>query len=240
MAVNQYGGMMSLISIRDSFRPVRANQRIRVLGVTIMFVLVWSAAQFVGVERFNAFYGNVLIFLAYLFTRGPRSTWWTTSSCAAGLYVIREIFVRDGLYGRWGWRGNLAYVVTLAAMVPFMVTDALHRLRRSRVRRRRLLAVSWACRSQGCCTTCCVAAWTWQPNGAWSRRKAWCRCWRRPRDATLCPATRRRPRRPTSPLRCAAGDPSSMKRTGDGRSYAPGASGASRTLARFASRSEFP
>ena len=122
MAVNQYGGMMSLISIRDSFKPVRANQRIRVAGIAIMFVLVWGAAQFVGVERFNAFYGNVLIFLAYLFTP------WTAINLVdyffvrRGLYVIREIFVRDGLYGRWGWRGNAAYLISLAAMVPFMVT----------------------------------------------------------------------------------------------------------------------
>ncbi len=122
MAINQYGGMMSLISIRDSFRPVRANQRIRVAGITVMFVVVWGTAQFVGVERFNAFYGNVLIFLAYLFTP------WTAINLVDyffvrhGLYVIGEIFERDGIYGRWGWRGNLAYLVTLAAMVPFMVT----------------------------------------------------------------------------------------------------------------------
>ncbi len=122
MAINQYGGMMSLISIRDSFRPVRPNQRIRVIGIALMFFTVWGVARFVGVERFNTFYGNVLIFLAYLFTP------WTAINLVdyffvrRGLYVIREIFSPNGLYGRWGWRGNVAYVVTLAAMVPFMVT----------------------------------------------------------------------------------------------------------------------
>ena len=122
MAINQYGGMMSLISIRDSFKPVVSTHRIRALGIAIMFVLVWGIAQFVGVERFNAFYGNVLIFLAYLFTP------WTAINLVdyffvrRGLYVIREIFAPAGIYGRWGWRGNVAYVVSLAAMVPFMVT----------------------------------------------------------------------------------------------------------------------
>ena len=122
MAINQYGGMMSLISIRDSFKPVVSNHRIRALGIGIMFVLVWGIAQFVGVERFNEFYGNVLIFLAYLFTP------WTAINLVdyfyvrRGLYVIREIFAPNGIYGRWGWRGNVAYVVSLAAMVPFMVT----------------------------------------------------------------------------------------------------------------------
>jgi purine-cytosine permease-like protein len=122
MAINQYGGMMSMISIRDSFKPVRPTRRIRAIGIGIMFVAVWAIAQFVGIDRFNAFYGNVLIFLAYLFTP------WTAINLVdyffvrRGLYSIREIFRPDGIYGRWGWRGQLAYGITLAAMVPFMVT----------------------------------------------------------------------------------------------------------------------
>ena len=122
MAINQYGGMMALVSIRDSFKPVVSSHRIRAVGIGIMFLLVWGIAQFVGVDRFNLFYGNVLIFLAYLFTP------WTAINLVdyffvrRGLYVIREIFTPAGIYGRWGWRGNIAYLVTLAAMVPFMVT----------------------------------------------------------------------------------------------------------------------
>ena len=123
MAINQYGGMMSLISIRDSFRPVTSSQKIRVLGIAAMFVMVWCTAQFIGVERFNLFYGNALIFLAYLFTP------WTAINLVdyffvrRGVYVIREIFSPDGIYGRWGWRGNVSYLTTLFAMVPFMVTE---------------------------------------------------------------------------------------------------------------------
>lgn len=122
MAINQYGGMMSMISIRDSFKPVVPSRRIRAVGIGIMFVLVWGTAQFVGVDRFNTFYGNVLIFLAYVFTP------WTAINLVdyflirRGNYVIREIFNRDGIYGRWGWRGNTAYAVGLLCMVPFMVT----------------------------------------------------------------------------------------------------------------------
>ena len=124
MAVNQYGGMMSMISILDSFRPVRPSQRIRATGIAAMFVVVGLIARFVGVERFNLFYGSVLIFLAYVFTP------WTAINLVdyffvrRGEYVIREIFKPDGIYGRWGWRGNTAYLVALAAMVPFMVTTA--------------------------------------------------------------------------------------------------------------------
>ncbi|TMR88366.1 purine-cytosine permease family protein, partial [Nonomuraea basaltis] len=122
MAINQYGGMMSIISIWDSFTPVRPTRRIRALCIAVMFVVVWGAAQFVGVDRFNSFYGNVLIFLAYLFTP------WTAINLVdyffvrRGAYSIREIFNPRGMYGRWGWRGNLAYLIALGAMIPFVVT----------------------------------------------------------------------------------------------------------------------
>jgi nucleobase:cation symporter-1, NCS1 family len=122
MAINQYGGMMSMISIRDSIKPVEPSRRIRVIGIAIMFVMVWATAQFVGVDRFNSFYGNVLIFLAYLFTP------WTAINLVdyfyvrKGGYVINQIFSKDGIYGLWGWRGNAAYGIALLVMVPFMVT----------------------------------------------------------------------------------------------------------------------
>jgi NCS1 family nucleobase:cation symporter-1 len=36
-----------------------------------------------------------------------------------GHYSIREIFNPAGMYGRWNWRGLLAYGVGFAAMIPF-------------------------------------------------------------------------------------------------------------------------
>jgi nucleobase:cation symporter-1, NCS1 family len=122
MAINQYGGMMSMISIRDSFKPVKPSRRIRVIGIAIMFIMVWSIAQFVGIDRFNAFYGNVLIFLAYLFTPWTAINLTDYFFVRRGLYSIKEIFRPAGMYGRWGWRGQVAYLVALLVMVPFMVT----------------------------------------------------------------------------------------------------------------------
>jgi nucleobase:cation symporter-1, NCS1 family len=39
-----------------------------------------------------------------------------------GHYAIAEIFKPDGIYGRWAWRGIAAYLLGLAAMVPFFST----------------------------------------------------------------------------------------------------------------------
>jgi len=122
MAVNAYGGSLSMISIADSVRRVKPTRAVRVASIVAMSVVVWSIAQFVGEERFFEFYGNVLVFLAYLFTP------WTAINLVdyffvrRGVYSIREIFNPRGIYGRWGWRGQLAYALGLATMVPFFVT----------------------------------------------------------------------------------------------------------------------
>ncbi len=42
-----------------------------------------------------------------------------------GHYAIAEIFKPDGIYGRWGWRGILAYVLGFAAMIPFFSVGTL-------------------------------------------------------------------------------------------------------------------
>ncbi|MET4433040.1 cytosine permease [Mycolicibacterium sp. 624] len=122
MVLNQYGGSMSMISILDSFRPITPSRRIRVITLAAMFLIVWLASHFIGIERFNSFYSNAIVFLTYLFIP------WTAVNLVdyfwvrRGRYSIREIFRPDGIYGRWGWRGTIAYAVGLVAMVPFMVT----------------------------------------------------------------------------------------------------------------------
>lgn len=122
MSINAYGGSLTLISMADSFKKVNPTKKIRLISLLAMGITVWGIAQFVGEARFNTFYGNALVFLAYLFTP------WTAINLVdyflvrKGVYVIGEIFNRDGIYGRWGWRGNTAYLVGLATMVPFFVT----------------------------------------------------------------------------------------------------------------------
>jgi nucleobase:cation symporter-1, NCS1 family len=122
MGINQYGGSLTMISIVDSFKPITPSRRIRAISITAMFGLVFIISQLVGVARFNSFYANVLIFLTYVFTP------WTAINLVdfflvrRGQYVIKEIFNPRGIYGRWGWRGNTAYVVGVLIMVPFMVT----------------------------------------------------------------------------------------------------------------------
>ncbi|MER5486060.1 cytosine permease [Streptomyces sp. NPDC002812] len=126
MAINQYGGSLSMISIMDSFRPVKPTRAIRVATIGIMMVAVGTVSILVGIDQFNWFFANVVVVLTYLFIP------WTAINLVdfffvrRGQYVVKEIFNPRGIYGRWGWRGNLSYGIGLACMAPFMVITGLY------------------------------------------------------------------------------------------------------------------
>ena len=120
-ALNFYGASLTLLSVADSFRPVRSTVAKRLLTVAIGFVTatglaLLSSAQFV--ERF----GDLLAVLLYLFTP------WTAINLVdfyivrKTRYSVREIFNPDGIYGRWNWRGLTAYAVGFIVMIPFFST----------------------------------------------------------------------------------------------------------------------
>jgi purine-cytosine permease-like protein len=79
-------------------------------------IAIASSQDFV--EQFGAF----LAVLLYLFTP------WTAINLVdfywirRGHYSVREIFNAHGMYGRWNWRGLLAYGVGFVAMIPFFST----------------------------------------------------------------------------------------------------------------------
>jgi purine-cytosine permease-like protein len=122
MGINAYGGSLAMISIIDSFVPVKPTKTLRVITLVVMGVAVWLTAAVVGEASFNEFYSNALVFLAYLFTP------WTAINLVdyffvrKGTYVIKDMFRAEGIYGRWGWRGNLAYLIGFLTMIPFFVT----------------------------------------------------------------------------------------------------------------------
>jgi purine-cytosine permease-like protein len=70
------------------------------------------------IDRFS----DLLAVLLYLFTP------WTAINLVdfyvlrKGHYSIREIFNPNGMYGRWNWRGLLAYGVGFVVMIPCFST----------------------------------------------------------------------------------------------------------------------
>lgn len=120
-ALNLYGGSLTLISGMDSVRAVRPTVRIRVatIVVTAVISLVFALASS---QSFLTNFENFLLLILYLFIP------WTAVNLVdyyvvrRGHYSIAEIFRPRGIYGRWGWRGIVAYLVAFGAMVPFFST----------------------------------------------------------------------------------------------------------------------
>jgi purine-cytosine permease-like protein len=120
-SLNFYGASLTLLSVMDSLKLGRPTMRRR--AVTLLLAAVAAAAIAIAssqdfVEQFGAF----LAVLLYLFTP------WTAINLVdfywirRGHYSVREIFNAHGMYGRWNWRGLLAYGAGFVAMIPFFST----------------------------------------------------------------------------------------------------------------------
>jgi nucleobase:cation symporter-1, NCS1 family len=124
-ALNMYGGSLTLISGIDSFARVRPTTTVRVVTIGITAALSTIGAL-LATDNFLSNFNNFLLLILYLFIP------WTAVNLVdyyivrRGHYAIAEIFKPDGMYGRWGWRGIVAYLAGFAAMVPFFAVGTLY------------------------------------------------------------------------------------------------------------------
>jgi NCS1 family nucleobase:cation symporter-1 len=125
IALNLYGGSLTLISGIDSLKTVRPTMAVR--AVTIGFTAALSLVGALAASaHFLSNFNNFLLLVLYFFIP------WTAVNLVdyyvvrRGHYAIAEIFKPRGMYGRWGWRGITAYLVGFAAMIPFFSTGNLY------------------------------------------------------------------------------------------------------------------
>ncbi|WP_027944953.1 purine-cytosine permease family protein [Amycolatopsis taiwanensis] len=122
MGVNAYGAMLTGISTVDGFKSVRPSIRIRVIGLTVVGLITIAIAVAIPTDYLDSFNSFVIMMLYFLVP-------WTAVNLVDfyfirhGRYAITEIFSIDGLYGRWAWRGVVAYLVGFVAMGPFFSTS---------------------------------------------------------------------------------------------------------------------
>ena len=121
-SLNFYGSSLTLLSVLDTFDAVKAGVGGRAATLAAAAV-VSTAIAILSSSHFLTHFSDLLSLLLYLFTP------WTAVNLVdfylvrRGHYSVREIFNPRGMYGRWQWRGLLAYGVGFAAMVPFFSTD---------------------------------------------------------------------------------------------------------------------
>ncbi len=121
-SLNLYGASLTMLSVVDSVTPIRLGiasrimSLVAVLGTSLALSLALSGNVLHALEAF-------LAVLVYLFTP------WTAINLVdfffvrKGRYSIRAMFMADGLYGRWNWRGLTSYAVGFIAMIPFFKTE---------------------------------------------------------------------------------------------------------------------
>jgi NCS1 family nucleobase:cation symporter-1 len=121
-ALNMYGGSLTLISAADSFRSIRPTSTVRIVTIAVTAVLSLIPALLIGADFLTNF-EDFLLLVLYLFVP------WTAINLVdyyvvrRGHYAIAEIFNPRGMYGRWGWRGIISYLVGFGAMLPFLSTS---------------------------------------------------------------------------------------------------------------------
>ena len=120
-SLNFYGASLTLLSVMDSLKPGRPTLAKRIVTLLVsMLAATWIALA--SSDDFVSEFGEFLALLLYLFTP------WTAINLVdfylirKGHYSVREIFNPRGMYGRWNWRGLLAYGVGFVAMIPFFST----------------------------------------------------------------------------------------------------------------------
>ncbi|HEX4402211.1 MAG TPA: cytosine permease [Galbitalea sp.] len=118
IVLNVYGGSLTLISSVDSFKKVAATLRIRVVTIVIISVISGVLAIFVT-GSFASFFFEFLELVLYFFIPWTAVNLTDYFIVRRGHYAIAEIFKPRGIYGRWGWRGIVAYVVGFVCMTPF-------------------------------------------------------------------------------------------------------------------------
>src|SRR3954467_4056578 len=122
-ALNLYGGSLTAISAVDSFRSVRPTLSVRV--VTISFTAALSlVVALISSESFLTNFENFLLLILYLFIPWTAVNLIDYYVVRRGHYAVEEIFKPTGIYGRWGWRGIVAYLVGFGCMVPFFSTPS--------------------------------------------------------------------------------------------------------------------
>ncbi len=121
-SLNFYGASLTLLSVADSLKPIRPTLAKRLFTLLLSGVVATSLALAASHDFVETF-GEFLAILLYLFTP------WTAINLVdfyvvrKGHYSVREIFNPRGMYGRWNWRGLVAYGAGFVAMIPFFSTD---------------------------------------------------------------------------------------------------------------------
>ena len=120
MGLNAYSGMLTVVTGLNSLLDVPPTPRLRIMSI-LAVAAAWIAVTFAITENAIALLFATLTIMLYLLVP------WTSVNLVdyffvrRGRYAITHLFTPHGIYGAWGSRGLIAYVLGFGATLPFFV-----------------------------------------------------------------------------------------------------------------------
>jgi purine-cytosine permease-like protein len=119
--MNMYSGALAFLASADVIKPIKPTLNKRIVGIMVVTVVA-TVLAWVLPANFLPSFNNFLLLVLYFMIPWTAVNLIDFFFVRKGHYAILEIFKRDGIYKRWGWRGITAYIVGFAAMIPFFST----------------------------------------------------------------------------------------------------------------------
>lgn len=124
MGINAYSGMLSVVTIIDSFHPVPTGHKARISTI-IGLTIVWFVLGIVLANATTAL-NNSLIIMLYLLAPWTSVNLIDFYAVRHGKFAITDFFNPTGIYGRWGSKGIICYLVGIAVEIPFMYIPSVY------------------------------------------------------------------------------------------------------------------
>ena len=124
MGINAYSGMLSVVTIIDSIRPVKTGHKVRITTI-VALTAVWFILGIVLSNATTAL-NNSLIIMLYLLAPWTSVNLIDFYAVRHGKFAITDFFNPSGIYGRWGVQGIAAYAVGILIEIPFMYIPSVY------------------------------------------------------------------------------------------------------------------
>lgn len=118
VAVNTYGATLVSLTAVDGFRPLRLSRRTRV-NATVLVSLPMLLLALLMPQRYQGIFNVLLALILYFLIPWSAINLVDYYFVRHGRYSVLEIFSPDSIYGRWAWRGLVAYLIGFLSMTPF-------------------------------------------------------------------------------------------------------------------------
>jgi nucleobase:cation symporter-1, NCS1 family len=125
MGLNAYSGMLTVVTALNSLIEVPPTARLRIATILVFSAITLVLALAINADAIELLFA-VLTIMLYLLAP------WTSINLIDyffvrhGRYAVSHLFLPRGIYGAWGIRGLSAYLIGLAATVPFIALPGIY------------------------------------------------------------------------------------------------------------------